>query len=126
MVMLSQARGPLPLLIPQHLLTFFIAATMCHRLLAEDRPDPAHLTEFYFFISLGGVLGGCFNALVAPLIFNSILEYPIMLGIPDFRIFPDVDRRSASAVNACGVAGIGEKSYLAQLCLIESGGSFYF
>jgi hypothetical protein len=80
MVMLSQARGPLEMLIPQHLLTFFIAATMCHRRLAEDRPDPAHLTEFYFFISLGGVLGGCFNALLAPLMFNTILEYPIMLG----------------------------------------------
>jgi hypothetical protein len=80
MVMLSQARGPLQVLIPQHLLTFFVAATMCHRMLAEDRPDPAHLTEFYFFISLGGVLGGSFNALIAPLLFNSIAEYPLMLG----------------------------------------------
>jgi hypothetical protein len=81
MVMLSQARGPLQLLIPQHLLTFFVAATMCHRMLAEDRPDPAHLTEFYFLISVGGVLGGSFNALVAPLLFNSIAEYPMMLGV---------------------------------------------
>jgi hypothetical protein len=80
MAMLSQARGPLPVLIPLHLATFFVAATMCHKLLAEDRPDTAHLTEFYFFISLGGVLGGCFNALLAPLLFNSILEYPLMLG----------------------------------------------
>ncbi len=80
MAMLSQARGPLGVLIPLHLATFFVAATMCHKLLAEDRPDPAHLTEFYFFISLGGVLGGCFNALLAPLLFNSILEYPLMLG----------------------------------------------
>src|SRR5204863_5961973 len=80
MVMLSQARGPLQMLIPQHLLTFFVAATMCHRMLSEDRPDPAHLTEFYFYISLGGVLGGSFNALLAPMLFNSIAEYPLMLG----------------------------------------------
>src|SRR5262249_18119858 len=44
------------------------------------RPDPSHLTDFYFCISLGGVLGGCFNALLAPLIFTTILEYPLMLG----------------------------------------------
>jgi hypothetical protein len=80
MIMLSRAPGPLGVLLPVHLLTFFLAATMCHRMLAEDRPDPAHLTDFYFCISLGGVVGGCFNALLAPLMFRSILEYPLMLG----------------------------------------------
>jgi hypothetical protein len=81
MALLSHAPGPISVLLPIHLITFFIAATMCHRLLAEDRPDPAHLTEFYFFLSFGGVLGGCFNALLAPLLFNSILEYPLMFGV---------------------------------------------
>src|SRR5262249_57581378 len=37
------------------------------------------LTEFYFFLSLGGVLGGVFNALVAPLIFQDVWEYPLAL-----------------------------------------------
>src|SRR6266404_926215 len=44
----------------------------------------------------------------------------------DFRIFADVDRRSASGVHSRGVARVGQKSYLAQFSLIESGGSFYF
>lgn len=58
---------------------FFIAALTCHTQLAADRPSPAHLPEFYFWLSLGGVLGGLFNALIAPLIFKSIIEYPLMV-----------------------------------------------
>jgi hypothetical protein len=117
MVMLSQARGPLMLLIPQHLLTFFIAATMCHRLLAEDRPDPTHLTEFYFFISLGGVLGGSINALVAPLVFNSILEYPIMLGVACLlrpQVWPAAMRAAGLRTNpATDSQGTGSGRYSA-------------
>ena len=47
--------------------------------LADDRPSPARLTEFYFWISLGGMLGGLFNALLAPVIFTGIVEYPLVL-----------------------------------------------
>jgi hypothetical protein len=70
---------PLWLLIPLHLLTFFGAALFCHGELARDRPSPAHLTEFYLWLAVGGVLGGLFNALVAPLVFNRIVEYPLAL-----------------------------------------------
>jgi len=37
------------------------------------------LTEFYLWISVGGMLGGVFNALVAPHLFNSVAEYPIAI-----------------------------------------------
>ena len=63
-----------------HLVTFFVTAMVCHGQMAADRPEPGRLTEFYLWMSLGGVLGGLFNALVAPLIFNSVLEYPLMLA----------------------------------------------
>lgn len=53
---------------------------MCHRRLAEDRPGPSRLTEFYLMIAIGGVVGGLFNALAAPAIFEHVLEYPIALG----------------------------------------------
>ncbi|MGR9071741.1 MAG: hypothetical protein ACU833_01615, partial [Gammaproteobacteria bacterium] len=69
------------LLLPLHLGVFFIAAMVCHGILAERRPDPTHLTEFYLWISIGGVLGGIINAIVAPLIFSSLMEYPVMLVI---------------------------------------------
>jgi hypothetical protein len=62
-----------------HLVAFFLTALMCHQRLVARRPDPAHLTEFYFCLSLGGVIGGGFNAFVAPLIFNDVVEYPLVL-----------------------------------------------
>ena len=58
---------------------FFVIAMVCHGELAKRRPPAAQLTEFYFFLSLGGVLGGVFNALVAPLIFQDVWEYPLAL-----------------------------------------------
>ena len=62
-----------------HLVVFFIAAMVCHARLAADRPEPERLTEFYLWMSLGGVLGGLFNTLLAPLLFNSVVEYPLAL-----------------------------------------------
>ena len=47
--------------------------------MAADRPASKHLTEYYLWMSAGGVAGGLICALVAPLVFNSVLEYPLML-----------------------------------------------
>jgi len=65
--------------VPAHLLTFFLAAMVCHTELWQRRPGTAHLTEFYVWLSLGGVLGGLFTALAAPVMFTSIVEYPLLL-----------------------------------------------
>ena len=73
------ANNPVWLIAPAHILTFFVATMVCHGELAEDRPETAHLTEFYLIMSFGGVLGGLFNALVAPIAFDSAAEYPITL-----------------------------------------------
>ena len=62
-----------------HLGLLFVVALACHGSLALDRPAPAFLTEFYLLISVGGVLGGLFNALVAPLVFSSLIEYPLVM-----------------------------------------------
>ncbi|WP_191558008.1 spermidine synthase [Brevundimonas aurantiaca] len=62
-----------------NLTAFFFCALMCHQRMAERRPAPGRLTEFYLLLSLGGVLGGVFNALIAPLIFNMVWEYPLAL-----------------------------------------------
>jgi hypothetical protein len=62
-----------------HLEAFFIAAMVCHGELAARRPAARHLTEFYLWMSVGGVLGGLFNALLAPVLFDSVLEYPLMV-----------------------------------------------
>jgi SAM-dependent methyltransferase len=64
-----------------HLLCFFLTALMCHQALVARRPDPAHLTQFYLWMSFGGVVGGAFNAFLAPVIFNSVWEYPLVLAL---------------------------------------------
>ena len=73
------ASRPAGLLMALHLLTFFACALVLHGQLARDRPDARHLTSFYLWISVGGVLGGAFNTLIAPIVFTSIAEYPLML-----------------------------------------------
>jgi hypothetical protein len=59
--------------------TFFFVALTCHGELARTRPAARHLTGFYLTMSLGGVIGGLFNALFAPMVFTFITEYPITL-----------------------------------------------
>jgi hypothetical protein len=74
-------KGALPLaaLFAIDLLVLFAIAMVFHGEVAGSRPSARHLTEFYFWVSLGGVLGGIFNALIAPVIFHTVLEYPITL-----------------------------------------------
>jgi len=63
-----------------HLAMFFMAALVCHNRLAGSRPQPRHLTEYYLWIALGGVLGGIFNSMIAPLVFRTVIEYPLMVA----------------------------------------------
>ncbi len=65
-----------------HILTFFAVSLMCHYELVRDRPkDVTHLTKFYLMMSVGGVLGGLFNALIAPLLFALAYEYDIVIVV---------------------------------------------
>ncbi len=64
-----------------HLVTFFVTAMVCHGELARSRPSTVYLTEFYIWMSVGGVLGGLFNALVAPRLFHQVLEYPLVVAV---------------------------------------------
>jgi predicted O-methyltransferase YrrM len=62
-----------------NLAAFLLLALLCHGELYRRRPAPSRLTEFYLWVSLGGVIGGIFAALIAPNVFNRIYEYPILL-----------------------------------------------
>ena len=81
LALLIGATEPLWLVLPLHLVVFFAAALLCHGLLAQSRPPAERLTGFYLWLSLGGVLGGLFNALVAPILFHKLgnVEYPLLL-----------------------------------------------
>jgi hypothetical protein len=64
-----------------NLIVFFVTAMVCHGELARRRPAVSHLTEFYFAMALGGMLGGAFNALVAPVLFMDVYEYHLALVV---------------------------------------------
>ena len=59
---------------------FLSACLVAHRTLYEQRPDARNLTEFYLWMSFGGVLGGLFAALIAPKIFSEVFEYPLLVA----------------------------------------------
>ena len=79
--LLTDAAEPMWLVSALHLLAFFGVCLVCHGELAKDRPPARDLTRFYFYLSLGGVVGGLFNALVAPVLFHRLgmVEYPLAL-----------------------------------------------
>ncbi len=64
-----------------HLSWFFAATLYCHLRLAEDRPPVERLTEFYSWVSTGGVVGGATVALLAPVLFDRVWEYPLAIVI---------------------------------------------
>jgi len=79
------------------LICYFIIALFCHARLVEARPNSTNLTEFYIWMSFGGVLGGVFNALVAPTVFPNVYEYLIVLIAVQFAV-PTKDETSFEAV----------------------------
>ncbi len=68
------------LLLALHLSLLFFGCCACHARLAIARPGAARLTEYYLLMAVGGVVAGVFCSLVAPVIFNSIFEYPIAIA----------------------------------------------
>src|ERR1700704_1045891 len=96
-----------------NLLAFAVLTLVCHGELYRRRPAPAHLTEFYLWISAGGAIGGAFAGLVAPHVFSNIFEYPILiaaalLALPGmFAGGRSAFLRQAGPVLAAGAGGAG-------------------
>ena len=88
-----------------NLAAFFFTALMCHQRLAARRPPPDRLTEFYLLLSLGGVVGGAFNGLMAPMVFNMVWEYPLVL-VAAALLRPWSRREMQPWEIMCGVAGV--------------------
>lgn len=80
-VILGRFTQPVGWLVGLHLAYLTLAGLVCHGRLVALRPAPEHLTSFYFAMSIGGVLGGAFNSLVAPHLFRSVAEYPIAIAL---------------------------------------------
>jgi hypothetical protein len=80
-IMLARVERAPWVLVGVHMALLFLASVVCHRGLAERRPHVGRLTEFYLLMSVGGVLGGVFNGIIAPLVFDDLFEYPIAIGL---------------------------------------------
>lgn len=70
------------------LLNLFVVSVALHGRMFAMRPHPEHLTRFYLAMSFGGVLGGIFCALIAPLVFDWTYEHPILLVASALLVAP--------------------------------------
>jgi spermidine synthase len=70
-----------------HLVAFILLAFAIHGHLADRKPAVAHLTWYYVCLSVGGALGGVFNAIAAPMLLNGIFEYPAILFIAAMVVY---------------------------------------
>ena len=61
------------------LVLLFTIAVALHTQMFRLRPAVGHLTRFYLAMSFGGMLGGLFCAIVAPLLFDWAYEHPILI-----------------------------------------------
>jgi hypothetical protein len=114
LVMLSEATAleglPVWPLLALHLTGFFIVAMVCHGELVRSRPPAERLTEFYLWLAVGGVLGGLFNSLLAPLVFPTVTEYPLVLVLACLlrpAIGPLDDNRVARRLDLVLPVGLG-------------------
>ncbi len=116
--------------LPLHLVTFFVAALACHGALAEARPAASDLSIYYVWIALGGLCGGVWTALVAPLIFDRVIEYPLaMVLVCMAALAPEMSKGArswkarladlsfAAAVLACAAAVATNQAGLADSML---------
>ncbi len=102
------------------LLGFLFATALCfHTKLAENRPDKRHLTAFFLAMSAGGALGGLFNSILAPMVFNNVHEFTIAVALafaatPCLRLAWRRDLGIAAAIGA---------GFIALVALVWSGGT---
>ena len=79
-IVLLDGGGPFWFLAALHFGAFFLAALLCHGELAGDRPHRRQLTEFYWWLGVGGAAGGLMVAVIAPRFFNDFYEYPLAIA----------------------------------------------
>ncbi|WP_318656050.1 fused MFS/spermidine synthase [Qipengyuania atrilutea] len=78
MAMVSRGTGNLSSALAAIVLLFVVATTL-HGRLYDTRPAPDQLTLFYLVMASGGVLGGIFTALIAPVVFDWVWEHPLLI-----------------------------------------------
>ena len=103
-----KATEPLAFVLGTYLAAFFVAAMACHTELARRRPPPRHLTAYYAYVGAGGVIGGAFNALIAPAVFRDWVEIPLAFTLVCLLVAVREDSGGAfRGSDAALAAGVG-------------------
>ncbi len=121
------AHQPVLLAIVIQMVMLACVAFASHARLAADRPEPSGLTTFYLVIAVGGALGGLLNGVVAPLLFDRVLEYPLLIVmVPLLLVGLDVDPKAAEETRPrrrVGLLGVAVAFLVpaAVISLVEQG-----
>lgn len=73
---------------------FFYLCLLAHSFLYKLRPKTSNLAHFYLLISLGGALGGIFQAILAPLLFKYSYEFFAVLILLLVIVFEEIFRKN--------------------------------
>ena len=57
----------------------FFVCTFLHSWLYEMRPSKEELGRYYLLNVVGGAVGGSVTSILAPLVFSSVIEFPVMI-----------------------------------------------
>jgi hypothetical protein len=80
-LVISWSAGDWRIVSPAVLGTLWLGTYVSCRALYDARPEARQLTDFYLWMSLGGVVGGAITALLAPVLFDGVLEWPIAVAL---------------------------------------------
>jgi SAM-dependent methyltransferase len=106
-------------LVSTYCLFLLAACTFLHSWLYRSRPAPQKLTRFYLFGAVGGAMGGGLAALVAPMIFKTVAEYPLALAALTVLL-------CAEAYLQIKRRGLGVAVGVVTLICVVVGGAFFF
>lgn len=101
------------------MVAFFVVALFAHARLYAARPDGRHLTLFYLVMSVGGALGGFFNSILAPVLFDSLAEGGVTTLLAATLVLSSAMRPTRALVRLGTVTGIA-----ATLPLVAATGVF--
>ena len=111
---------------PLHLGLFAITALVLHGELAASRPSPRYLTEFYLWLAFGGALGGVFNALAAPMLFDRVVEYVPMVVLACF-LRPSLPQRASTTIERLQMIAVAAiPALLLGLVAVRGAGGRHF
>lgn len=110
--------GQLPVLVSVglNLLVLALVAFAAHARLAADRPGPERLTAFYLVVAAGGAAGGLLNGVIAPMVFNRVLEYPLALIVVPLLLL-GISQGSGWLVAQTRVNGVRKATVLVSVTL---------